>query len=178
MAEIEGLRVMGREVLDGDARFALDETKVLLDIAGLGITGYAAEGLADGEWRHLPSGSATTSTCWPGFTLGNVDADADALVTAIRALATWAGTQRGKGRPPGMPRRRELPTGMAMTPAEAFFARTEQVPLGGAAGRVAAENGGALPAGHAAPGAGRARIEGPSHAHRRDPRAHPERSSP
>jgi arginine decarboxylase len=38
-----------------------------------------------------------------------------------------------------MPRRRELPTGMAMTPAEAFFGRTEAVPLDRAAGRVAAE---------------------------------------
>jgi arginine/lysine/ornithine decarboxylase len=38
-----------------------------------------------------------------------------------------------------MPRRRELPTAMAITPAEAFSGRVEHVPLERAAGRVAAE---------------------------------------
>jgi arginine decarboxylase len=90
-------------------------------------TGSISLGLSDD--RHLLA-------C---FTLGNVDADADALVTAIHGLADWAGPQRGKGRPPGMPHRRDLPTSMVMTPAEAFFGRTEAVPLERAAGRLAAE---------------------------------------
>jgi lysine decarboxylase len=38
-----------------------------------------------------------------------------------------------------MPRRRDLGIEMAMTPAAAFFGRTEHVPLERATGRVAAE---------------------------------------
>jgi arginine/lysine/ornithine decarboxylase len=138
LAEIPGIRVLGREVLDGDARFALDETKVTLDISGLGVTGYAAEDwlIENGQISMGLSDDVHLLAC---FTLGNIDSEAEALVVAIRALADWAGTQKGKGRPPGMPRRRDLPTTMEMTPAEAFFGRTEAVPLERAAGRVAAE---------------------------------------
>src|SRR4051794_216027 len=138
LAEIPGIRVLGREVLDGDARFALDETKVTLDISGLGVTGYAAEDWLT-ENGGISLGLSDDIHLLACFTLGNVDADADALVTAIRSLADWAATQQGKGRPLGMPRRRDLPTSMAMTPAEAFFGRTKAVPLDRAAGRVAAE---------------------------------------
>src|SRR5215213_3101279 len=138
LAETPGIRVLGREVLDGDARFALDETKITLDISNIGITGYAAEDWLT-EAGQISMGLSDDRHLLACFTLGNVDADANALVVAIRAVADWAGMQRGKGRPPGMPRRRDLPTSMAMTPAEAFFGRTEAVPLDRAAGRVAAE---------------------------------------
>jgi hypothetical protein len=39
LAQIDGIRVMGREVLRGDARFAWDETKLYFDITGLGLNG-------------------------------------------------------------------------------------------------------------------------------------------
>src|SRR3954467_1414689 len=136
LAEIPGIRVLGREVLDGDARFALDETKVTLDISGLGITGYAAEDWLT-ETFSLSLGLSDDIHLLACFTLGNTDKETKALIEAMQALAAWAGTQRGKGRPPGMPRRRDLPTTMAMTPAEAFFGRTEAVQLERAAGRIA-----------------------------------------
>ena len=120
--------MLGKEVLDGDARFAFDETKVTLDISGLGVTGYAAEDWLT-ENGQISMGLSDDVHLLACFTLGNIDAEAEALVVAIRALADWASTQKGKGRPPGMPRRRDLPTTMAMTPAEAFFGRTEAVPL-------------------------------------------------
>src|SRR4051794_17842894 len=138
LAAIPGIRVLGQEVLDGDARFALDETKVTLDISGLGVTGYAAEDWLT-ETFSLSMGLSDDVHLLACFTLGNTDKETQALIEAMRALAAWAGTQRGKGRPPGMPRRRDLPTTMAMTPAEAFFGRTEAVPLEQAAGRIAAE---------------------------------------
>src|SRR3954462_3191290 len=89
LAEIPGIRVLGREVLDGDARFALDETKITLDISDLGITGYAAEDwlTENGQMSMGLSDDVHLLAC---FTLGNIDAEADALVVAIRALADWA----------------------------------------------------------------------------------------
>jgi arginine/lysine/ornithine decarboxylase len=43
------------------------------------------------------------------------------------------------GRPVGMPRRQDLAAEVVMTPAEAFFARAEEIPLDRATGRIAAE---------------------------------------
>jgi arginine decarboxylase len=137
---IEGLRVMGREVLTGDARFAMDDTKILLDVGDLGVTGYEAE-----DWlitnRNLSLGLSDDRHLLAIFTIGNDDATTDALIAGLQAMAEWA---RGKTtvrrrQPEGMPARKDLETEMAMTPAEAFFARTEHVPLGEAAGRIAAE---------------------------------------
>ena len=138
LAKIPGIRVLGQEMLDGDARFALDETKVTLDISALGVTGYAAEDWLV-EHGQIFMGLSDDCHLLACFTLGNINAETDALGVGIRALVDWADTQTGKGRPPGMPRRRDLPTSMAMTPAEAFFGRTEAVPLERATGRIAAK---------------------------------------
>ena len=138
LAEIPGIRVLERDVLDGDACLALDETKVTLDISDLGVTGYAAEDWLT-ESRQISMGLSDAVHLLACLTLGNTDQETDALVEGIRALADLARTQKGKGRPPGLARRRDLPTTMAMTPAEAFFGRAEAVPLERAVGRVAAE---------------------------------------
>jgi arginine decarboxylase len=126
-------------VLDGDARCALDETKLTIDVSGLGITGYVAEDWLT-EKRNLSMGLSDERHILACFTLGNDDKATDALIAGLRALADWARTEgQGKGAPPGLPRLRDLPTVMAMAPAEAFFGRTEAVPLAQAAGRVVAE---------------------------------------
>ena len=140
-AEIPGIKVMGREILDGDARHGLEETKVTLDIADLGITGYEAD-----DWLtenvNLSMGLSDDRHLLACFTIGNDDQATDALIAGIRALATWAESRSARerrGRPPGMPRRCELRTVMELTPAEAFFGKVEHVPLAQAVGRVAAE---------------------------------------
>src|SRR3712207_3576333 len=127
-----------RSVLDGDARFGLDETKVLLDIRGLGVAGYAAEDWLTGQ-RNLSMGLSDERHLLAVFTVGNDDADTEALVEGIRALADWARSRPAarRGPPGGMPGRTELRTEMAMTPAEAFFGRVEHVPLERSAGHVA-----------------------------------------
>ena len=141
LAEIPGIRVMGREVLNGDARHGLDETKITLDIADLGITGYEADDWLT-ETLNLSIGLSDDRHLMACFTLGNDDTATDALIAGIRALAAWAESRPAggkRGRPPGMPARRELRTTMELTPAEAFFGKVEHIPLERAAGRVAAE---------------------------------------
>jgi arginine/lysine/ornithine decarboxylase len=95
--------------------------------------------ILDALAQYSQSGSISFEV--PGHKSGR-GAMADALIAAIRALATWAENRPAserRGRPPGMPQRRELRTVMEMTPAEAFFAKVKHVPLERAAGRVAAE---------------------------------------
>jgi arginine decarboxylase len=140
LARIDGIRVMGCEVIDGKARFALDETKVLFDISALGVNGYEADdwlmkehqiGLGLSDDRHL---LAT-------LMVGTDEKDTTRLLSGIRDLAKWARSDgaRPTGRLTGMPRRRELATELVMPPSDAFFAPAEEVKLEHAAGRIAAE---------------------------------------
>ncbi len=140
IAGIEGIRVMGREVLDGDARHALEETKLFFDVGGLGVSGYAADDWLT-ERRNLSMDLRDERHLLATWTVGNTEQHTDTLVAGIRALADWAcqALARRPKAPASRPRRDDLRTEMATTPAEAFFGRTEFVLLEQAAGRVAAE---------------------------------------
>jgi len=134
---IEDVRVMGKEVLDGDARHELEETKVLIDVAGLRISGYEADDYLNTE-EKVSMGLSDERHLLATFTVGNGRSDRNALISAMQSLADWARdrTKRHDGVPKGLPRYDELGTKQVMTPAEAFFAPSEFVPLKRAAGRV------------------------------------------
>jgi lysine decarboxylase len=139
IARIEGIRIMGREVLDGDARQAMDETKVLLDISGLGVNGYEAEDWLMRE-KKLTLGLSDERRLLVIFTIGTDRKSTVELIEGLRAMANWARDDGSKkaGLRPAIPRVRDLVAPQEMTPAEAFYARSERVPLA-AAGRIAAE---------------------------------------
>jgi arginine/lysine/ornithine decarboxylase len=140
LGAIDGIKVMGREVLDGDAAHALDETKVLLDISGLGVNGYEAE-----DWlirnKMMTIGLSDERRMLLIFTLGIDQRSAQEMLTAFKDMAEWArdGGSDKKGYKGDLPHLSELKAELAMSPAEAFFAHTERVPLKDALGRVAAE---------------------------------------
>ena len=79
---MDGIKVMEREVLDGDAAHALDETKVLLDIAGLGVNGYEAE-----DWlirnKTMTAGLSDERRVLLIFTLGTDQQSFDAMLSAF-----------------------------------------------------------------------------------------------
>ncbi len=141
LGALPGLRVMGRERLDGRSAFDLDETKITLDVSGLGLTGYEAD-----DWlkrRHDVSvGLSDATHLLAIINVGTSRADARALVQALSHLV-----ERRRGRPPtdaaraiaSAPRLADLGLEIAMPPAEAFAAPAELVPLGEAAGRICAE---------------------------------------
>ena len=143
-AQLEALprvRVMGRERLDGQGAYDLDETKITLDVSGLGLTGYEAD-----DWlkrRHNVSvGLSDATHLLAVVSVGTSKADATRLVQALTHLVE----RRRKRQPTDAanavstaPRLADLAVEMAMPPAEAFAAAAELVPLGEAAGRVCAE---------------------------------------
>jgi lysine decarboxylase len=75
------------------------------------------------------------------FTVGTDQSSTREMLSAFNDLAKWArdGADDKKGYKGDLPHLRELTSELVMSPAEAFFARTERVPLSGAAGRIAAE---------------------------------------
>jgi arginine decarboxylase len=141
LAAIEGVRVMGREVVDGDARCALEEMKILIDITALGVNGYAADDWLEAEQKVSMSLSDERHLL-ATLTIGNGSGDADTLAKSIRKLADWASTRKGRGRlavADDVPPLNELKGKLVMNPSKAFFAEAEHVPLKKAAGRIAAE---------------------------------------
>src|SRR4051794_12272560 len=134
---MDGLGLMGREVVQPGAAFDLDPLVMTIDVRGLGITGYQAS-----EWlraeRHVDIGSADACRISARLTHADDDETERILIDSLRALVEDA---RSIAKPPrvGLPAPPSLELENAMTPRDAFFARVEQVPIDEAAGRVVAE---------------------------------------
>jgi arginine/lysine/ornithine decarboxylase len=150
----------GLEVLDAAALglppYQLDPTKLVVDVAGLGITGLEAERALRDRFALAPEGSDLSSVIL-FLTIGDTRFSVEQLVGAFAALcAERGGIHRGATaslhEPPGPPRPAVTvhapprssgaaisPGVQAMTPRDAFFAPARTVPLAGAVGEVAAE---------------------------------------
>jgi lysine decarboxylase len=131
----------GLQVLDagrlGLGPRQLDPTKLVVDVAGLGLTGLAAERALRQRLAVAPEGSDLTSVILM-VTIGDTAASVDQLVGGFTALCA----QRVPAAQRPLPRSWGAvlaPGVQAMTPREAYFARARAVPLAEAAGQVAAE---------------------------------------
>ena len=136
IGEIDGLTVMGEEVLDRPGACGLDETKIVVDVSALPVTGFTAWDYLDRE-HHVLLELEDHRRLVAIVTPADDDATIDRLVAALRSCARWAEGQPVE--PVDLPRPSELQTELAMTPRQAFFADTVQVPLSNAVGLIAAE---------------------------------------
>jgi arginine/lysine/ornithine decarboxylase len=131
----------GLQVLDagrlGLGPRQLDPTKLVVDVAGLGLTGLAAERVLRQRLAVAPEGSDLTSVILM-VTIGDSPDSVEQLVGGFTALCA----QRVPAAPRPLPRSWGAvlaPGAQAMTPREAYFAPARAVPLAEAAGQVAAE---------------------------------------
>ena len=136
--DIPGLWAFGAEHMGAPGMAALDRTKLTVQVMGLGMTGFAAEE----ELRRQGIACELADARNVLFLLSYADGaqETERLYAALRTMAeTYAPlcTSRGAGEaalctlPP-------LPE-TALTPREAYFARTEHVSVTHAVGRTAAE---------------------------------------
>ncbi|WP_432523730.1 aminotransferase class I/II-fold pyridoxal phosphate-dependent enzyme [Kineococcus sp. SYSU DK006] len=134
---IDGLELMGREVVRPQGAFDLDPLALTIDVRALGISGYQA-----GDWLRaacqVDVGSA--DACRIGVRLTHAD-DERTEAVLLRSLRRLAAEADGMERqaPAKLPQPGQLEMENAMTPREAFFAPVEQVPVQEAVGRVVAE---------------------------------------
>lgn len=119
---------------------SLDPTKLVIDVHGLGITGFQAETILRERFRVQPEMSDLAGlVCL--ITVGDTQATIDQLVDAFTALAR----ERAGARPveAGMPARSSgaaiAPGVQAMSPRDAFFAPSRAVAPADAVGAVSAE---------------------------------------
>ncbi|MGW0033174.1 aminotransferase class I/II-fold pyridoxal phosphate-dependent enzyme [Streptomyces sp. NPDC003314] len=135
---IAGLRVHGRDDFCGPGRAAdLDPLQVIVDITGLDTTGYrVADWIRERHHvnLHLSDHRRTSAQ----LTHADDIHSAQLLLDALRDAAAHADELRPAPRVE-VPDPADLRLEQAILPRDAFFGRTEQMPLEKAVGRVAAE---------------------------------------
>ncbi len=134
---LPGLHVLREEFLGAEASHDLDPLHVVIDVSGLGVSGYdAADWLR--QHQRLDMGLTDHRRIEATLSLADDDQTAARLISALRALTEHAGTLP-PARPVELPSAAELELEPAMLPRDAFFAPTETVPADQAAGRICAE---------------------------------------
>lgn len=137
VAELDGLSLMGREVVRPGGAFDLDPLVLTIDVRGLGITGYQA-----GDWLRAACqvDVASADACRISARLTHADDDGteQLLVRALRRLVAERGSIDTPP-PVSLPSPAALQPRTVVLPRDAFFGRVEQVPIEEAVGRVAAE---------------------------------------
>jgi arginine decarboxylase len=142
LGRIPGIEVLGRSHLHGPGSgfFNLDETKIVLRVDGLHMTGYEFQRTLNENHGVQPELGGAAHALFI-LTLGNTDEDIDRLIASVRATAE-------AGRPsarPGVPEalRRASSQGslppVAITPREAFYAPAAACEFLRAEGRICAE---------------------------------------
>lgn len=137
VADIDGLDLMGEDVLRHPGAMALDPTHVTVDVIGLGVTGYQA-----GDWLRERCGVhvelADQRRIMALITFADTDDEADRFVDALTELAREH-ADRAPLEPGERPVLDELRTETVMLPRDAYLGHTEMVPWRKAAGRISAE---------------------------------------
>jgi len=135
--DLDGVHVMGHEVIGPGKAFELDRSKVVIDVRGLGLSGYEAA-----EWLradcHVDVGAADSVRIEASFTLGDTDETAMTFVDAIGRLVKQHESIDRQPRVE-LPPPTELELEQVMLPRDAFFGETEQVAIEDAIGRIGAE---------------------------------------
>ena len=131
------MRLLG-PVLDGrPGVFARDETKIVVDVTGLGITGFQAADWLYEQRRVAPEAHDVHHLTFI-ITVADDESTADGLVAAMRDLV-GAAPELADGPLPQLPPVSGLVGDYVMTPREACLGTTRRVALEAAAGEIAAE---------------------------------------
>jgi len=133
--EIPGLHCMGRERLDSDALYDLDEMKLLIHLKQLDINGYDAEGwLREHHNIEVELSDLYNLLCL--VTPGDTEETIDKLIIALQDLSKHFYRPDHCAslhiRLPDIPK-------LAVSPRDAFYSDTEVVPFKESAGKIMAE---------------------------------------
>ena len=135
---IEGLHVHGEEDFLGPGRAAeMDPLQLIIDISALGVTGYSAADWLREHHRvnlHVCDHRRISAQ----LTYADGEDSVRPLVEALRHLVRASG-ELDRASEIRVPTGEEMRLELVHLPRDAFFGRTEQVPVEQAVGRVVAE---------------------------------------
>jgi arginine/lysine/ornithine decarboxylase len=139
LAAIGGIDVLGREVLERPGAHDLDETKVVFDVRGLGISGFTASDWLYEE-RAVALELADHRRLLAVVTVGDDEARVDRLIDGVRDLARWAKDHEQPEADRRIPPVSDVIAESVMLPRDAFFGDVQRMPLAEADGEIAAES--------------------------------------
>ena len=133
--QIPGLYCFGQEILRSSATFSFDPLKLTIHVADLGLTGYEVEQILRDQFAiEVELSDLYNILCIISF--GDDEKSVDVLVQALHQIAANVMPQtkerRHKVVVPSTPR-------LAMSPRDAFYAKTQIVALEDAIGRTIAD---------------------------------------
>jgi arginine/lysine/ornithine decarboxylase len=137
LGALTGISVLGVNELSD---FTFDPTRLVIDVQGLGMTGFAAERVLRQRFGIAPAMSERTGIVC-AITIGDTPQSVDRLVEAFATLGAEQRTGEPGQKSHGAWGYRALltPGRLVLSPREAFFARSRTVRLADAIGHVAAE---------------------------------------
>lgn len=132
---IDHLHCVGEEILTDDAVYDYDPTKLTISVKELGLTGFAVERwLRENYNIEVEMSDLYNILCI--ITPGDTQTEADLLISALKEIAQKPVTNHefadAKVLLPDIPL-------LALTPRDAFYAKTELVPFDESEGRIIAE---------------------------------------
>ncbi len=130
---INGLYAFGRELCCTPGCFDFDETKLGINVSGLGYTGYEMEGILRKQY-NIQVELSDIYNILAIVSLGDRIADLEALVAALRDIASKSGTRKLKSsvKIPDSPK-------MIVSPRDAFYSPKKVVALENSIGEISGE---------------------------------------
>lgn len=133
--ELPGLSCVGREILRTEATYDMDESKLIIHVKELGISGFQAE-----TWlREQCNIEVELSDLYNVLCLVTTGDDAQSIAALVQGLTKLSNHYYSpRVESPITVQVPQIPQ-LALSPREAFYAPKESVPFREAAGRVTAE---------------------------------------
>lgn len=139
---IDGLRAFGKEMEADLGTHAFDETKLVINVSDLGLTGFKVYDMLREDYG-IQMELGDTGNVLAIVSLGDCDQSLNALVSALRDISSKHYRQRKVNQTVRKPHDLEL----AISPRDAFYAEKEIINLKDAAGRISGESVMAYPPG-------------------------------
>lgn len=136
--EIDGLSCVGPELLADRPGASFDPTRVMVDVHGLGLTGYDAERILRDEHGVMVEMSDLVSVLFL-ITIGDDERSIDRLIGGLRALPEHR-KRGGTGAAPRSTGELLFAGETVLTPREAFAADAERISPVASVGRISAES--------------------------------------
>ncbi len=133
--DIEGIKLFGDDLAGIPGCYAFDPTKIIINVTGLGMSGYEVEHLLRDRYQIQAELSDLYNVMFV-ITIGDNQDTIQYLVKSIKAISMANPLKNILKHCPPLP---ELPTQMLL-PREAFYGETTAVPWDEAAGEISAES--------------------------------------
>lgn len=130
---IDGLYAFGRELVGTPGCFDFDETKLGINVRGIGLTGYDVERILRKEYG-VQMEMADLYNILGIVSIGDSKQDIDALINALKDIAFKHGVKKVKNKTITL-----LNPDLIVSPRDAYYSNHKVVPLEQAAGEISAE---------------------------------------